>query len=83
MAPCNDKSELLVCEHVIDDTAETEVLLVGDDCSVHWALCLPCSVSDPNTVPVRAMCRECGKKLDIPSIMPTPGKWQVGALNAN
>jgi hypothetical protein len=82
---CIEKTELLVCPHVKNDRAEIEVLLVGDDHGVDFALCLECSLADdPADLEFIGLCRDCGRSsLNVPDVMPTSGKWQVGSLNAN
>jgi hypothetical protein len=78
------KTELLVCPHVKNGRAEIEVLLVGDDHGVDFALCLECSLAEePADLEFIGLCRDCGRSLNVPDVMPTSGKWQVGSLNAN
>jgi hypothetical protein len=86
MTQCTHAAELIVCKHVTGENAEVEVLLVDDDGHVDYALCLMCGTTEsPEALPLESLCRECGSELNIPSIMPTPGRWQVsiakGTLN--
>jgi len=77
---CSHKSELIVCSHVMNAEAEVVVLLVEKDGHVDYALCQRCSeAKDPADVPAKAICNECASDLNIPSTLPTGGKWQVAS----
>ena len=78
--PCTHKSEVIVCQHVTREHAEVEILLVNDGLTVDYALCISCgSADDPEGLPFDALCRDCARGLNVPTTMPTPGKWQVRA----
>jgi len=80
---CQDRSELLICEHLLDG-APCEVLLASDD-KTDWALCLKCSLlDDPEDVPVVELCFSCAAQLGIPRSMPLSGRWcRLGAKESD
>ena len=81
---CSNQPAVIVCQHVTQDNVPIEVLLVGDEGEVDYALCVHCGAADsPDDLPFQVTCRACAtEKYAVPAIMPTPGKWQVGVLLA-
>jgi hypothetical protein len=69
------------CRHVIVEGAEVEVLLVNDQFEVDYALCVQCGCMESTEgLPLHGLCRDCGQSLNVPTSMPTPGRWRIDPI---